>query len=232
MLLGCLLAYRQMVVAPVDGGAANTAANVPQRPAPAQPAPQTPAPVGDTPGGGSETPPAPAGAQSDIRANVSDAVSAGAEPPTPENAHLPRFFTSALGSPPGTTPEDLLKGSPPERQATLEREPRDEAWAARVEWQLENYLALQEFNAELGAPTVECRTTVCRVLATTDKQTLAAEPEADWQEMMSRLRYETVADEFVRTTHTIVYNHSQPERVGFVTYLTRVPEERREDGTP
>ncbi len=105
----------------------------------------------------------------------------------------------------------------------MDAEPRDDGWASSVEWQLQNYLALQPSIDAFGTPRVLCRRTVCRVLTITSRKRLDAHPEADWHEMMSRLRYETVSNQLAGSAETVVLNHAHPDEVGFVTYFERTP---------
>lgn len=173
--------------------------------------------------------PTPDTARSAAAARLAAAES-GAEGSAP--VALPAFFARALAG--GRPPEagELAEATPQQLQALMDGEPRDEAWASQVEWQLENYLALQPFNAALGAPSVRCRSSVCRVIATTSKQTMSRTPEADWHELMAGLRYESVSNEFDHSQESIVFNHSRPGLVGYVTYFTRARPSRNAEQEP
>lgn len=149
------------------------------------------------------------------------AETGAASTPGANAARLPDFFTASLAT--DLPPESLEDGTPQALQARMQAEARDEEWASQVEWQVQNYLALQPHNETFGSPRVQCRRTVCRVISTTSKRAVARADDADWHGLMAGLQYESVSNEFARSAETIVYNHSQPDRVGYVTYFERKP---------
>lgn len=189
---------------------------------PAGPAPPQPAAAGTV--GGRAAEPAAGTSAAPPTNTPTDAArpAAVAGDGKPRPAPLPAFFDNAFGPPVRDAAGELVKGTPHELQARLAQERRDDAWADKVEWQLENFLALQPLTERVGNPAVLCRATVCRVVATADRSALpAAASEEGWQEMMAALRYESVSNEFSDTTDLIVFNASEPERIGFVTYFER-----------
>lgn len=225
VLLGTVVAWYRHRPEPAPMAPAATAAPAAERSANRGPQSAEPGPAGVAP------PSASADAPDARQRPGHDAAGRPAAPdaagPGTRAAGVPEFFAAALanGAPP--PPEDLRHATPQQLQALMDSEPRDEAWAAQVEWQLENYLALQPHQAAFGNPTVQCRTSVCRVISTTTKRSMSRTPEADWHELMNGLQYETVSNEFAQSQEMIVFNHARPEEVGYVTYFTRAqPAER------
>ncbi len=164
-----------------------------------------------------------AAAKADVRSRYESSgerpPSSGTAPPRPTS--LPRFFENGLKNPAALGAGSAGELTPQALQARMDHETRDDTWASSVEWQLGNYLALQPAADVFGTPRVLCRRTVCRVLAIANKKTLDAHPEADWHEMMSRLGYESVSNQFSGSAETVVLNHAHPDQVGFVTYFER-----------
>lgn len=107
-------------------------------------------------------------------------------------------------------------------QARMAAESRDEIWASYAERELQDYLARQPFGSAFGSTDVECRQTMCRIMAVADQAVLAASPDADWAKMMSSdLQHESVWRSFSESVDTVVVNHRFPDQVGFVTLLVR-----------
>lgn len=143
-----------------------------------------------------------------------------------QNAPVDDFFADALGTDDDGSGAERYMGSPRELQARMSRELRDETWAPHAERDLQDFLARQAHAGFYESVTVECRRTLCRILATGDGAVLASIPGtrnaiADWQEMLPNLRHDSAWQHFSADTVMFTTNKEHPGRVGIVTFLKR-----------
>lgn len=146
-------------------------------------------------------------------------------PSDARGAPIDDFFADVLGHEDGTG-EAFEMMSSRELQGRLAVETRDESWASQAERELRDYLARHPHISFYESVAVECRRTLCRVLATGDVAVLASIPGtrdglADWQNMMLNLRHDSVWRHFSDSSMLFSGNKQYPGRTGIVTFLKR-----------
>ena len=103
----------------------------------------------------------------------------------------------------------------------MKTEARDDAWASNMENELRDYLARRPVPDALGSTSVDCRTTVCRILSVVSDEVLAAAPMTDLQAALAALRDESLGRELVVPSFAMMVDPKQPGRLIEVAFLRR-----------
>jgi hypothetical protein len=118
--------------------------------------------------------------------------------------------------------EERSRGvSMPQLNEQMETEARDDAWAPNMENELRDYLARRPVPNALGSTSVECRTTVCRVLSVVNDDILAAVPRTDLQAAVSSLSDESLGREVVVIGVAVMNDSNQPGQGIEAAFLRR-----------
>jgi hypothetical protein len=103
----------------------------------------------------------------------------------------------------------------------MKSEARDDAWAPNMENELRDFLARRPVPNALGSTSVECRSTVCRILSVVNADVLAAVPLTDLQAAVRDLPDESLGRELVVITVAMTADSKQPGQSIQLVFLRR-----------
>ena len=103
----------------------------------------------------------------------------------------------------------------------MKSEPRDDAWAPNMENALRDFLARRPVPNALGTTTVECRSTVCRIVSVVNFQVVAAMPGTDLQAAVAHLPDESLGREVAVISVAMAADSKQPNQSIEVVFLRR-----------
>lgn len=118
--------------------------------------------------------------------------------------------------------EERARGESIDQTAEKMRtEARDDAWASNMENELRDYLARRPVPNGLGSVSVECRTTVCRVLSVVSDEIVWAVPMTDLQAAMGHLPDESLGRELVVLNIAVIADSKHPGQMIEAAFLRR-----------
>ena len=103
----------------------------------------------------------------------------------------------------------------------MKSEARDDAWAPNMENELRDFLARRPVPNALGTTSVQCRSTVCRIVSTVNFEVVTAMPRTDLQAAVGHLRDESLGREVVVISVAMAADSKQPGQSIEVVFLRR-----------
>ncbi|HKR37766.1 MAG TPA: hypothetical protein VJT10_23180 [Steroidobacteraceae bacterium] len=103
----------------------------------------------------------------------------------------------------------------------MKSEARDDAWAPNMENELRDFLARRPVPNALGTTSVECRSTVCRIVSVVNDQVNAAMPGTDLQGALASLPHESLGREVVFISLAMGADSKRPDQLIEVAFLRR-----------
>ena len=112
--------------------------------------------------------------------------------------------------------------NPQDFEHVMEIEPRDEAWAAAVEAELNDYIADHFSDGEFETRVVECRESTCRITALVDFSDAVQGSNDAWQRVVGAIEQELPWLEFQQGVASFI-SDSKTQQILISHYLSQIP---------
>lgn len=106
----------------------------------------------------------------------------------------------------------------------FQSEVREDAWAPNLENELRDYLARWPSPNALGSTDVECRMTVCRVVAVVSDDVVRAVPMTDLQFAVFNLAHDSLGADVTYVSMSVMGDSKHPGQSIEVAFLRRADE--------